>query len=105
MTYEVVYVEEILDDFEEMRLDDKDVIDIRQRVDAVAKHQNPLLVTERVFNTPLRKLGIGSNRLFLHIDAGQHVIYCLAYKRHNVCYKQQHINRVLTLVSKMQGKS
>ena len=98
MAYEVLFVDEIEDDFIELGLDDATILSIKDRVDRIAQHTKPILFTERILNTSLRKIAFGKFRLFLHVVESTQVIYCLALKHHNKCYKPEELRAILTIL-------
>ncbi|MBI2658281.1 type II toxin-antitoxin system RelE/ParE family toxin [Candidatus Woesearchaeota archaeon] len=101
MAYEVLFVDEIEDDFIEIGLDDASILSIKDRVERTAQHPKPILLTERVLNTPLRKMSFGKFRLFLHVVEPTQVIYCLALRHHNNCYKPEELRAVLNILRKV----
>lgn len=102
MAYEVAYSEGIEDDF--IEFDDEKILSIKERIEVIARHQSPRLVTERVMNTPLRKIRFGDFRIFLFIDDAQSVIYVLAIKNRSQCYKTKELNKVMNEYSKVKRK-
>ena len=100
--YEVLFVEDIEEDFVNLNFNENQLQSIINKIEAIAAHPNPKLVTERVMNTPLRKIPFGKYRLFLHIDDQTEVIYCLAIIHHNRCYKPKEIKKVITLLKNIE---
>lgn len=98
MAYEVLYVDEIEDDFIESDLDDVTIFSLKDKVERIAQHPKPIILTERILNTPLRKISYGKYRLFLHVEERTQVIYCLALKHHNKCYKPEELKAILTIL-------
>ncbi len=100
MAYEVVYTDGIEKDFKDLNLDENDVISLDNRLKVIAQHPNPLLLTDRVLNTHVRKIPFNNKlRVFLHI--ANETIYCLAVRHHNNCYKKQELNKILTLYKRL----
>lgn len=100
--HEVVFVDGIEDDFIEEGLSDTEILAVKNKLIKISEHQNPSLLTERVLNTPLRKMPYKNFRVFLHIN--DETLYCLAIRHHNRCYKTQEIRKILTVLEKISNK-
>lgn len=106
MVFEVAYAEGIECDFKELRLKDTDVLALDGKLRSIAQHQSPTLVTERVMNTPLRKIPFKDKlRVFLSIDIPNETIYCLGIRNHSNCYKKQELNKILTIYNHLMTAS
>jgi mRNA-degrading endonuclease RelE of RelBE toxin-antitoxin system len=101
MAYELNFVEGIQEDFLDLDFTEPELVKIHDKLQVIANHPKPLLHTERVMNTELRKVPHGDHRIFLYIDEPNEVIYCLAIKHHNRCYKKREINQVLITLRKI----
>jgi mRNA-degrading endonuclease RelE of RelBE toxin-antitoxin system len=105
MTYEIVFVDDIEQDFLDEGISDAGILTIQDKLKVISNHQRPLLLTDRVLNTGLRKIPYKNYRVFLYIDENQEVIYCLAVLHHNKCYKKQELKKILSVLRDLKEKN
>lgn len=101
MSYEIVYVEGVEDEFAQVNLSLARIIAIKDKLKLIGNHSNPQILTDRVLNTPLRKIPFGNYRIFLYINKKVEVIYILSIKHHNKCYKRKELNKVLSILNRL----
>jgi mRNA-degrading endonuclease RelE of RelBE toxin-antitoxin system len=100
MTYEIGYVDKFQDDLDDAKLSDDEARKIHQRLENIASNKSPILMTERLLNTPCRKIPYKNFRIFLYIQDTQEIIYVLGLRHHNQCYSTKSINQIISRIPK-----
>lgn len=100
MKWEVSYVGDINEYFEDACLGEQDLIKIKVKMDHVA--ESPLYLSEYVQglnNSNIRRVRFPDDfRMFILLDPDAEVIYCLAFMHRNHCYDKKSLNKVATIV-------
>lgn len=94
---EVIWLEEVAQDFIDEGISEKVIIKIHEKLDQIIA-PSPMRRTEKIENFPLtnvRKYRFGDHRLFMIIDLGLYTITCIAFLHRNRCYSKKNLRRIL----------
>ena len=97
---EVVFVEGIEDDFLKYNIKEETILKIQTKLSLYSKRLPKITQPLKGVQYKIRKYGIGRYRLFLYIK--DFTIYCLAFIHRKECYKRESINKIVTMVRKIE---
>lgn len=101
--YEVVYSEDISDDFLNANLSEKKVLAIDEKIKILIAPA-PFRRTEKVENVSeeynLRKARFGDYRMFLEVDVIGFVMTCLCFLHRNKSYSEKSISKAVSILLK-----